>query len=92
MVGINISKKENDLVIKWQMSKTSIPIKDITSIAFDNTYGGGPNEAVRIGTPYGTTDRLVIHTETRSYLLFTTNIHSLTKKIEEYTGMTVELS
>lgn len=89
MLGMNVSKKENDLIVKWQLSKTNIPINEITSIKLDDTYGGENKEAVRIGTPYGTTDRLVIETNKQNYILFTTDIHSIIRKVETYSGMSV---
>ncbi|MFX5502080.1 hypothetical protein ACM5ME_18985, partial [Bacillus subtilis] len=37
--------------------------------------------AVRIGFPYGSTDRVVIKTANNTYILFTTNAASIMSKI-----------
>ncbi|MCY7562849.1 SunI/YnzG family protein [Paenibacillus macerans] len=50
------------LIITWQLSKTEIFLKDIEEVGFDETYGGEEKNAIRIGTPYGTTDRVFIKT------------------------------
>ncbi|WP_419146688.1 hypothetical protein [Priestia endophytica] len=39
-----------------------IPLKKITEVTEDETYGGKEKQAVRIGMSYGTTDRIVIKT------------------------------
>ncbi|RSL35320.1 hypothetical protein D7Z54_01785 [Salibacterium salarium] len=84
MMGIKVEKSEDNLIIKWQLSKTEIPISDITDVTLDDTYGGQDKEAIRIGTPYATTDRIAITTGSGSYILFTTNVDSLLKKINKY--------
>ncbi|PSL32968.1 hypothetical protein B0H99_11078 [Planomicrobium soli] len=81
MFGINV-KKSNDIVtIKWQLSKVEIPASDIIDVSLDDTYGGEDKKAFRIGTPYGTTDRVVIKTKTQTYILYTTNPTSIKNKI-----------
>lgn len=81
MYGIKVAKVNDDLVIHWQLSKIEIPISEIIDVLLDDTYGGEPKNAIRIGTPMGTTDRIVIKTTTKSYILFTTNVDSILKKI-----------
>lgn len=78
-------KKNNDkLIITWQLSKTEIQISDIREVYSDDTYAGETNDAVRIGTPYGTTDRVVIKTTSITYILFTTNGLSILNKIRSF--------
>ncbi|WP_458859887.1 SunI/YnzG family protein, partial [Bacillus pacificus] len=49
----------------------------------DNTYAGVEEKSViRIGTAYGTTDRILIKTVKQNYLLFTTNRVSILNKIK----------
>lgn len=81
MFGIKVDKMNDNLVVRWQLSKIEIPISEILDVSHDDTYGGEPKDAIRIGTPYGTTDRITIKTNSKTYLLFTTNVTSLHKKI-----------
>lgn len=82
MFGIHVKKSEDTVIIKWQLSKVEIPLSDILEVSLDNTYGGEEKESIRIGTPYGTTDRIVIKTKTNTYLLYTTNSHSIMNKLQ----------
>lgn len=81
MFGIHVEKLNDNLVIRWQLSKIEIPISEIVDVSNDDTYGGEQKDAIRIGTPYGTTDRIKIMTNSKTYILFTTNTTSLSKKI-----------
>ena len=40
MLGINVKKENNHIVITWQLTKVEIPISDIEGISLDNTYAG----------------------------------------------------
>lgn len=82
MFGINVKKCENTVIIKWQLSKIEIPLSDILDVSLDNTYGGEEKESIRIGTPYGTTDRITIKTKTSTYILYTTNSNSIMNKLQ----------
>ncbi|WPP41351.1 hypothetical protein SK066_22825 [Paenibacillus hunanensis] len=73
MLGLDVKKVDQDIIIKYQLSKIVIPVADIVSVSLDDTYGGKEADAIRIGTPYGTTDRVAIQTKTQNYILFTTN-------------------
>lgn len=84
MLGIDVKEIEGKLVITWQLSKTVIPLSDIKDVSNDNTYGGEVRNAIRIGTPYGTTDRVVIKTSSQTYILFTTNGDNIMKKIKSF--------
>ncbi len=81
MLGIKIDKFNESLKISWQLSQIEIPIKEIKDVSLDLTYGGEEKNAIRIGTPYGTTDRVVIKTTNNTYILFTTNMNSTMNKI-----------
>ena len=65
-------------MIRWLLTKITIPITDILIVTTDDTYGGEEKQAIRIGMPYGTTDRVVIITNKNTYILFTT-IHQVKK-------------
>ncbi|MFC0190382.1 hypothetical protein ACFFJY_18935 [Fictibacillus aquaticus] len=68
---IKVAKKGEHLLIKWQLSKIEIPLSDITDVVNDDTYAGEEKSAIRIGNPYGNTDRVVIKTLKGTYVLFT---------------------
>lgn len=84
MFGIFVKKVNSDVVIRWLLTKVTIPISDIFAVTTDDTYGGKEKQAIRLGTPYGTTDRLVIITKENTYILFTTNYTSIQKKLNSY--------
>lgn len=79
--GIKVIKTEDELIIKWQLSEVKIPLEDIIEVIEDETYGGQSPDSIRIGTPYGTTDRIIIRTKQHNYLLFTTNKFTILKEI-----------
>lgn len=68
------------IVIKWQFRKIQIPISDIIKVTNDNTYAGEIKTAMRIGYPYGTSDRILIQTTKEDYLIYT-SIGSTREKI-----------
>ena len=84
MFEIFVKKVNSDIVIRWLFTKITIPIADILTITTDDTYGGKEKQAIRIGRPYGTTDRVVIITKESTYILFTTNYLSIQKKLNSY--------
>lgn len=84
LLGISVEKVDSDILIKWQLSKVTIPISDILTVTTDDTYGGEEKQAIRIGTPYGTTDRVVIITNEKTYILFSTNYISIQNKLNAY--------
>lgn len=84
MFEVSVKKVNSNIVVKWQFTKITIPIADILAITTDDTYGGKEKQAIRIGMPYGTTDRVVILTKESTYILFTTNYISMQKKLNSY--------
>ncbi|MGV7115688.1 SunI/YnzG family protein [Paenibacillus kyungheensis] len=84
MLGINVIKDDDQIIVTWQLAKIEIPIKDITAVELDDSYGGTEPSAIRIGTPYGTTDRVIISTKSNTYILFTTNYTAIQNKINRY--------
>lgn len=61
MIGIKVEKSKENLINNWQLSKIDIPIKEINDVFLDPNYGGEEKSAVRIGFPYGSTYRVVVH-------------------------------
>lgn len=61
-VGMDVEKREKEFVIQGGLAIIHIPLKKITEVTEDETYGGKEKQAVRIGMSYGTTDRIVIKT------------------------------
>ncbi|HDR7783522.1 MULTISPECIES: hypothetical protein [Bacillus] len=82
MLGIDVKKKKEELIISWQFAEVTIPLRDVIEVAEDDTYAGVEEpSAIRIGTAYGTTDRILIRTVKQNYVLFTTNKVSILKAI-----------
>ncbi|QUW23808.1 hypothetical protein JSQ81_10105 [Sporosarcina sp. Marseille-Q4063] len=80
MFELNVEELKDKIVIKWQLSKIAIPISEIVEVTDDDTYSGREKNAIRIGFPYGTDDRIVIKTTTETYILFTSSA-TIKKKI-----------
>lgn len=58
------------------------PLRDVIEVTEDATYAGVEvTSAIRIGTAYGTTDRILIKTVKQNYVLFTTNKVSILNAI-----------
>ncbi|MBY6088530.1 SunI/YnzG family protein [Priestia flexa] len=81
MLGIRVKKDNGKLIIKWQLSTIEIPLDEIIEVTEDETYGGKKAEAIRIGTPYATTDRILIRTTKQDYILFSTNKSAILKQL-----------
>lgn len=79
MFGIKVQQVKNQLIVRWQLSKIEIPIADIKAVTLDDTYGGSETSAIRIGTAYGTSERILIRTTKQSYILFTSNENLFSK-------------
>ncbi|SES21327.1 hypothetical protein SAMN04487944_1243 [Gracilibacillus ureilyticus] len=73
-----------NIIIKWQFSKIVIPSEGIKEVLSDDTYGGNDPKALRIGFPYGSTDRVLLRTNEGNYLIYTSNPHTITKKLKKY--------
>jgi Bacterial PH domain len=69
-----VSVKQHNLRIKWQFSTIDIPASSIKEVTLDDTYAGEEKRAIRLGFPYGHTDRVVIRTTSETYLLYTSNV------------------
>jgi Bacterial PH domain len=72
-VEVKASRNNENLRIKWQLSQIDIPLSEIKDVTLDDTYGGEDKKAIRIGFPYGHTDRVVIKTSAETYILYTSN-------------------
>lgn len=70
---VKVSRNNENLRIKWQLSQIEIPLSQIKGVLMDDTYGGEEKMAIRIGFPYGHTDRIVIKTHSETYILYTSN-------------------
>ncbi|GAB6764356.1 hypothetical protein bcgnr5414_14280 [Bacillus cereus] len=82
MLGIDVKKTNEELIISWQIAKVQIPLSEIIEVTEDETYAGVEEEnVIRIGTAYATTDRILIRTVKQNYLLFTTNKVAILNKI-----------
>lgn len=79
---VTVTKNNEKLHIKWQLSTIEIPLSEITKVFNDDTYRGEERNGIRIGLPYGNTDRLVINTKSETYIIFTSN--GLKDKIQSF--------
>ncbi|XXM73024.1 hypothetical protein ACQ0QQ_03750 [Lysinibacillus sphaericus] len=68
---LKVTENQGILQIRWQLSKIEISLADIVNVEDDDTYRGRAKSAIRIGNPYGHTNRVVIQTKTETYILFT---------------------
>ncbi|AZV67326.1 hypothetical protein [Bacillus] len=74
MLGINVKKTNEELIISWRLAEITIPLRDVIEVTEDATYAGVEDvDVIRIGAAYGTTDRILIKTVKQNYILFTTN-------------------
>ncbi|ANV74637.1 hypothetical protein BCM43_29900 (plasmid) [Bacillus thuringiensis] len=82
MLGIDVRKTKEELIISWQLAEVTIPLRDVLEVIEDATYAGvEETTSIRIRTAYGTTDRILIRTVKQNYVLFTTNKVSILKAI-----------
>ncbi|WP_434752182.1 SunI/YnzG family protein [Paenibacillus amylolyticus] len=81
MFAVSAKQVEDQLIIRWQLSKYELPLAQITSVTLDDTYGGSEPSAIRIGPVGGTTERILIRTTNQSYILFTNSV-SLISQIQ----------
>lgn len=50
MLGINVEKSNENLIINWQLSKIEIPIKEINDVFLDPNYG--ERKKVQLGSGF----------------------------------------
>ncbi|MDT0121743.1 hypothetical protein Q9R46_03765 [Paenibacillus sp. RRE4] len=79
MFAVSAKQVEDQLIIRWQLSKYEIPLAQITSVTLDDTYGGSEPSAIRIGPVGGTTERILIRTTNQSYILFTNSVNLISQ-------------
>ncbi len=80
MFEVKVTKQGDAIRIKWQLVKVKVPISEIIDVTYDESYAGESKTAVRIGYPYGTTDRILIKTIKTNYIIYT-SIGSTKEKI-----------
>ncbi|HLR41267.1 MAG TPA: hypothetical protein VK091_06280 [Virgibacillus sp.] len=80
MFEIKVTKQGESIAIKWLLGKIKIPVSEIIDVTYDESYAGESKTAVRIGYPYGTTDRILIKTVKTNYIIYT-SIGSIKEKI-----------
>ncbi|WP_445662326.1 SunI/YnzG family protein [Bacillus sp. FSL W8-1127] len=67
-------------MITWQLTKVESPFPTSKGYHLITRTPG----KIRIGTPFATTDRVVIKTKKETYILFTTNSNDILNKIQSY--------
>ncbi|MGP7817684.1 SunI/YnzG family protein [Niallia sp. 01092] len=71
MLEVKVKLLNDVLIINWQLAKIDIPLSEIVKVTEDDTYAGEEKAAIRIGFPYPTTERIVIKTNSDTYILYT---------------------
>src|SRR5699024_11572266 len=80
MFEVKVTKQGDAIGIKWRLVKVKVPIAEIIDVTYDESYAGESKTAVRIGYPYGTTNRILIKTVKTNYIIYT-SIGSTKEKI-----------
>lgn len=81
MLGIDVIKTTEELIIKWQLAKVNIPLNEIIEVTEDDTYAGvEKNDAIQLGHLMLQLI-ILIKTKKEDYVLFTTNKVSILNKI-----------
>ncbi|WP_414044026.1 SunI/YnzG family protein [Macrococcus animalis] len=77
-MAMRITKNEKEVNIKWRVADITIPNEDILSIKEDtNIYAGAEEnndeKVVRIGSTFGKTNRILLDTKDKKYIIYTHN-------------------
>ncbi|HDR5278632.1 TPA: hypothetical protein QCS28_006051, partial [Bacillus thuringiensis] len=50
MLGINVKKTNEELIISWRLAEITIPLRDVIEVTEDATYAGVEDvDVIRIG-------------------------------------------
>lgn len=77
-MAMRITKNEKEVNIKWRVADITIPNEDILSIKEDTNIYAGADEnndekVVRIGSTFGKTNRILLDTKDKKYIIYTHN-------------------
>lgn len=76
-MAMRITKNDKEVNIKWRVADITIPNEDIISVKEDtNIYAAsneGDDNVVRIGSTFGKTNRVLLETKDKNYIIYTHN-------------------
>ena len=74
-MAMRVSKDNNQVHIQWRVADITIPNNEIKNIKEDQDIHALSNEAqdhiVRIGSTFGKTNRVIIETNDKEYIIYT---------------------
>lgn len=76
-MAMTITKNDKEVNIKWRVADITIPNEDIVSVKEDTNIYAATDEnqenVVRIGSTFGKTNRILLETKDKSYIIYTHN-------------------
>ena len=77
-MAMRITKNDKEVNIKWRVADITIPNEDILSVKEDTDIYATADEAsddriVRIGSTFGKTNRVLLDTKDKKYIIYTHN-------------------
>ena len=77
-MAMRITKNDKEVNIKWRVADITIPNEDILSVKDDTIIYAGADEnndekVVRIGSTFGKTNRILLDTKDKKYIIYTHN-------------------
>lgn len=73
---MRITKNDKEVNIKWRVADITIPNEDIVSVKEDTDLYATTEESenvVRIGSTFGKTNRVLLDTKDKHYIIYTHN-------------------
>lgn len=76
-MAMRVTKNDKEVNIKWRVADITIPNEDIVSVKEDTNIYGSTDEndenVVRIGSTFGKTNRILLDTKDKHYIIYTHN-------------------
>lgn len=74
-MAMRVSKDENQVHIQWRVADIIIPNNEIKDVKEDQDIHALADEdqdhVVRIGSTFGKTNRVIVHTADKEYIIYT---------------------
>lgn len=81
MSQVNVEKREETIIIEWQLAEIYIPLREIIQITDKYTSCLDYNHIVNIGTPFHESKAVIIRTKKFCYVLYSTDTDSILNQI-----------
>ncbi|TDM02512.1 hypothetical protein [Macrococcus carouselicus] len=76
-MAMQVTKNDKEVNIKWRVADITIPNEDIISVKEDTNIYAATEEnqenVVRIGSTFGKTNRILLETKDKHYIIYTHN-------------------